>query len=134
MRDFLRHFGTEAQCVEAFARWRWPDGFRCSKCGHDQFHRLVYRSLRQCQRCRRQNSVVAGTVLHNTKMPLTTWFLGLYLIESQDEKGISTRSLAVRLGISLHAAYRMRKKLAMLMNDPERPLRLASLVQDVHRG
>ena len=30
--EFLRRFGTEAQCVEAVKLTRWPDGLRCPRC------------------------------------------------------------------------------------------------------
>ena len=129
-KHFCRHFGTEAKCIEAFARWRWPDGFRCSKCGHDKCHVLTHRGLRQCRLCLRQNSVTSGTLLHNSKLPLSTWFYGLYLLEWHGGgRGVSTFELAAWLDISYNAAYRMRNKLDTLMNDPDRPLRLARMIQ-----
>ncbi|MFZ1640565.1 MAG: transposase, partial [Candidatus Contendobacter sp.] len=30
---FLEQFGTETQCEAALERARWPDGFRCPRCG-----------------------------------------------------------------------------------------------------
>ena len=33
LTEFLRHYGTEAQCERAVAAQRWPDGFRCPRCG-----------------------------------------------------------------------------------------------------
>ena len=30
--EFLRSFGTEAQCAEAIKAARWPEGFRCPRC------------------------------------------------------------------------------------------------------
>ena len=30
--EFQRLYGTEAQCEEALAHMRWPDGFRCPRC------------------------------------------------------------------------------------------------------
>jgi hypothetical protein len=29
-------FGTEEACLEALKQKRWPEGFRCPKCGHDR--------------------------------------------------------------------------------------------------
>jgi len=31
--EHVQQFGTEAQCVAALERLRWPDGFRCPSCG-----------------------------------------------------------------------------------------------------
>ncbi|MFM1988930.1 MAG: hypothetical protein RJA99_1887, partial [Pseudomonadota bacterium] len=34
----------------------------------------------QCAGCRHQTSLIAGTMMENTKLPLTKWFLAIYLI------------------------------------------------------
>jgi len=36
------------------------------------------RHLFQCSECRRQTSVTAGTIMQDTKLPLTVWFLAMY--------------------------------------------------------
>ena len=122
--EFDRRFGTEAQCIEALVRWRWPNGFLCPRCGHDKGYRLTNRGMYQCARCRRQHSATAGTRLHNTKLPLRKWFRGLYLVETCGGKGVTTDTLATLLDISYNAAWRMKRKLVRLMNDRDRPLRL----------
>ena len=122
--EFDLRFGTEAQCIEALVRWRWPNGFLCPKCGHDKGYRLTNRGMYQCARCRRQHSATAGTRLHNTKLPLDKWFRGLYLVETCGGKGVTTDTLATFLDISYNAAWRMKRKLVRLMNDRDRPLRL----------
>ena len=52
LTELLDHYGTEEQCSEALYRWRWPDGFRCPRCGNDRFCQLTFRGLRQCNGCR----------------------------------------------------------------------------------
>ena len=39
---------------------------------------LKGRAVYQCNRCKRQVGLTAGTVFHWTKLPLTTWFLAIY--------------------------------------------------------
>ena len=43
--------------------------------------------LQQCYRCNRQTSITAGTIFEATKLPLTVWFQGIYLM-TQDKKGV----------------------------------------------
>lgn len=31
--EFMSSFGTEEQCVEAVRLARWPEGYRCPRCG-----------------------------------------------------------------------------------------------------
>ncbi len=33
MPEFIAQYGTEAQCAAALEQTRWPDGFRCPRCG-----------------------------------------------------------------------------------------------------
>ena len=71
--DFLRYFGDEARCEDALARVRWPHGFICPACGTAP-HCLVQRDRRrlyQCNACRHQSSLKAGTLFASTKLPLT---------------------------------------------------------------
>jgi len=77
---FMTLYGTEELCFQALFDWRWPDGFVYPKCGCNQSCQLSTRKLQQCNQCRHQTSVTAGTIFSSTKLPLTTWFLGLYFI------------------------------------------------------
>ena len=123
MEMFEKQYGTEEQCLEALVRWRWPHGFRCPRCGSGRHHVLSYRSLRQCANCRRQTSVVAGTILESTKIPLTDWFYSLYLMQQTGGK-LTAMSLHQMNGISYNAAWRMKRKLLALMRDKKNPLRI----------
>jgi hypothetical protein len=68
---FLARYGTAAQCTQALHSWRWPDGFVCPGYGYAG-HCVLGRGLFQCNRCRQQTSLTAGTLLAGTKLPLTT--------------------------------------------------------------
>ena len=51
---FHQQFGTEAQCEAELERTRWPDGFRCPKCGHPHTYILHVGAHEtfQCWECR----------------------------------------------------------------------------------
>ncbi len=110
--EFLRSFGTEAQCEEALMAARWPQGWRCPSCDHEGHYRLRRRArgLLQCHACRHQASLTAGTLLDNTKLPLTTWFLAIYLV-SQAKTGLSSLALKRQLGVSYPTAWLMHQKI-----------------------
>ncbi len=78
--QFLKQYGTEEQCRNALFQWRWPGGFICPVGGHAGHCELSGRSVYQCHCCHRQTSVTSGTIFEYTKLPLTTWFLGIYLL------------------------------------------------------
>src|SRR5271155_5496640 len=74
--SFAEIYGIEEQCHAALVKWRWPNGFECPGCnGAD--HCVVTRGARrlfQCNACRRQTSVTAGTIFASSKLPLRIWF------------------------------------------------------------
>jgi transposase-like protein len=75
--EFQKLYGTEAHCEAALEKARWPDGFRCPRCGEHE-HGLVYgRRLKryQCRSCGHQATLTSGTIMQATKLPLTVWFL-----------------------------------------------------------
>src|SRR5208283_687519 len=97
--------GTEEQCHAALVKWRWPNGFECPGCNGAN-HCVVTRGARrlfQCNACRKQTSVKAGTIFASSKLPLRIWFKTIYLV-TQSKKGISSIELGRRLGVTQTAA------------------------------
>jgi transposase-like protein len=132
---FLAVYGTEELCRAAVARWRWPDGFICPKCGGRDHCMVGPRRLYQCNGCRRQTSLTAGTLFDSTKVPLTTWFRAMYLI-TQTKQGISSIELGRRLGTTQTTAWKIKTKLAeamRLVNDRE-PLTGRIEMDDAYLG
>jgi len=136
LKQFLSDYGTEAQCEQALERWRWPQGFICPSCGHPHAPvRLRTRALLQCRRCRHQASLTAGTIFADTKLPLTTWFLAMFLL-TQQKNGISALELKRHLGVSYPTAWRVKHKLLQVMKerDDQTPLGGIIEVDDVYWG
>lgn len=82
MPEFLKQFGTEAQCEVELRLARWPHGFVCPCCGHPvhSMFKVGAHPTFQCQACRHQTSLIAGTLFQSTKLPLTLWFLAIYFV------------------------------------------------------
>ena len=82
----------------------------------------------QCASCRHQCSLRAGTVFDGTKLPLTTWFLALYLL-GQSKTNLSALELMRHLGVCYRTAWRLKHKLMQAMHEREASRRLDRLVQ-----
>lgn len=130
MPEFLKDYGTEVQCEQALEAARWPEGFRCPRCGGSAHYvvRDGERKVFQCHACRHQASLIAGTMFQGTKLSLTTWFLAIYLI-SQAKTGLSSLALKRQLGVSYPTAWLMHHKLMQVMADREARYRLEGNVQ-----
>ncbi len=95
---FQRAFPDEAACWRFLRRARWPRGFRCPRCGHGRSYPLEARGLEQCQRCRYQASLTAGTIFHNTRVSLQIWFLAIFFV-GRHKQGISALQLQHDTGL-----------------------------------
>jgi transposase-like protein len=136
LSEFLKDYGTEEQCLKAMIKLRWPEGFMCPRCQYKSYcHIKSRRSLFQCNACKSQHSVTAGTIYHATKLPLTTWFLAIYLM-TQSKSGISQLELARQLGVSANTGAMVYHKLAQVMmeRDTKKPLSGNVEIDDAYWG
>ena len=127
--EFLRSFGDETQCAEAVKQARWPSGFHCPRCAVSDHYVVGHgaRKLFQCNGCRHQTSLTAGSLMEHTKLPLTTWFLAIYLI-SQAKTGLSSLALKRQLGVSYPTAWLMHQKINRAMACQDATYRLSGVV------
>src|SRR5437870_7175981 len=123
MREFQRQFASEEACKTYWAACRWPDGFACLRCGHPRAYPMKQYRRWQCAACRYQGSLTAGTILHNTKTPLTVWFWAAYLTVT-DKRGMSALLLQRQLGLRRYeTAWMLLHKLRRAMvNAAREPL------------
>ena len=128
--QFMSSFGTEQQCERALMVARWPQGFRCPRCDHAAHYVVGHgqRKLFQCNACRHQASLIAGTLFASTKLPLTKWFLAIYLI-SQAKTGLSSLALKRQIGVSYPTAWLVHQKILAAMAQREDTHRLGGVVQ-----
>lgn len=125
---FLKQYGTEQQCSNALFQWRWPEGFLCPECGHRGYCVIAARKVYQCHHCHHQTSLTSGTIFEYTKLPLTVWFLGMYIL-TQPKSGVSALEMKRQLGISYKAAWRMKHKLMQVMKERDDDQPLSGIIQ-----
>ena len=116
--EFRARFGTEEACRKAVFAMRWREGLTCPACGGRSFCELTTRKLFQCNRCKRQVRLTAGTVFQDSKLPLTTRFTAIYHL-TQSKGGVSSVELGRRLGVKQGTAWLMKHKLMRAMQARE---------------
>src|SRR5260370_1579731 len=126
--QFAVLYGTEDQCREALIGWRWPSGFVCPVCAGEHHSFVKTRALYQCSACRRQTSVIAGTIFAATKVPLCTWFRAMYHL-TQSKGGISSIELGRRLGVTQTTAWKIKHKLMQAMMERDATKRLTGRIE-----
>src|SRR6516164_6260622 len=108
--------------------WRWPSGFVCPVCAGQHHSVVKTRALYQCSACRRQTSVIAGTIFAATKVPLCTWFRAMYHL-TQSKGGISSIELGRRLGVTQTTAWKIKHKLMQAMMERDATKRLTGRIE-----
>ena len=121
LTELEANFSTDAACRAYLARLRWPDGFRCPRCGGNKSW-PVRGVLLECGRCGWQTSVTAGTIFQKTRTPLPVWFRAMWWVTTQ-KNGASALGLQRVLGLKRYeTAWTMLHKLRRAMVRPGRDL------------
>jgi hypothetical protein len=126
--QFREAYGTEEKCRAVVEGLRWPEGFVCPRCGGCEGKWLSTRPKVQCRACRHQVSLTAGTIFHATKLPLTVWFLAMWLVTTA-KNGISSVELGRRLGIKQTHAWSLKQKIMHVMATRDGAKRLDGRVE-----
>ena len=118
LTDLIARYGDDQKCRTYLEHLRWKDGIHCPKCNSDKISSILKRDQFDCDSCRYQFSVTAGTIFHDTHLPLTKWFLAVYLI-CQSRKGMSANQLKRMLGINYRTAWYLSHRIRHAMVEAE---------------
>jgi transposase-like protein len=123
----FENFNSEDRCRELLEVLRWPSGVCCLRCGNVSVSKLEKRHQYECNGCRYQFSATAGSVFHDSHLPLWKWFLATYLM-CEGKKGISANQLKRTLGISYKTAWYLCHRIREAMKD-DKSEKLAGTVE-----
>ena len=115
-------FVDEQAAREALEQVRWPNGAVCPHCGvtgngivkvegKKQSHRP---GLYYCNHCKGQFTVTVGTVFERSKVPLTKWWMAVYLLNSS-KKGVSAHQIHRTLKVTYKTAWFMMHRIREAM-------------------
>jgi transposase-like protein len=137
LAQFMKDYGTEAQCEAALVRARWPRGFECPRCAQCAAYEFDRRGRHhwQCKACHYQCTLRAGTVMEHSQLPLTKWYLAIYLM-TQSKTNIAALAMMRQLGITWKAAWLLKHKLmeVMVQREANLPLEGDVSVDDAYLG
>ena len=91
--ELIEQFGSEDKCHDYLEGLRWPDGVKCPRDGYGATW-IGTRSVWECNKrsCGYQFTVRVGTVLQDSKLPLSKWLIATFLM-AESKKGISANQL-----------------------------------------
>ena len=123
----IQEFHDEDACRSYLEQLRWPSGICCIRCGDMKVSGRSKRGQFECYSCDYQFSVLAGTMLHDTHLPLSKWFLATYLM-IEAKKGVSANQLKRTLSISYKTAWYLCHRIRAAIQDVS-PIKLKGIVE-----
>lgn len=121
MMKLIEQFASEEKCRTYLECLRWPDGVRCLRCQSDKISRIYDRGQFACDSCGYQFSVKVGTIFHDSHLPLTKWFIAVYLM-CESRKGISANQLKRTLGVAYKTAWYLCHRIRAAVQEADAPL------------
>lgn len=129
LHNLQKYFKDEDTCRKYFEQRRWNGKPICPFCGSDKVYTLNDNKTYKCasKECHKKFTVTVGTIFENTKIPLSKWFIAMYLITSH-KKGISSLQLSRDLGITQKSAWFVNHRIREMLRDKE-PQALKRMVE-----
>ena len=127
--EFAKHFDNEASCEVHLKEVREKEGVVCSKCGCKEHYWNKARKSWKCKHCGHETTLTAGTVMHESNLPLMYWFTAIHLLTST-KKTFSAKEMQRQLG---HKRYQpiweMMHKLRSVMGERDDKYELKDTIE-----
>lgn len=121
--SLARAFPTEDAALEYWIKTRWPYGIRCIGCNHDRVYRIETSGktgkpclVLECAECGLHFSPTAGTLFHDSHLPLQKWFAAIALM-CEGKKGISANQMKRHLGVTYKTAWYLCHRIRKAMSE-----------------
>ena len=114
--SLIETFGTEDRCRAYLEALRWAGEVECPRCESRKISRIIKRNQFDCDACRYQFSVTAGTVFNDSHLALWKWFLATYLL-CESRKGMSANQIKRTLGVSYKTAWYLCHRIRAAMKE-----------------
>ena len=132
----VQEFGDETKAEAWLVAQRWADGMRCPYCDGDAISpRKTARKTPQyrCRGCRKDFTVKTGTIMQDSKLPLSKWALGFYLCTT-NLKGVSSMKLHRDLEMTQKTAWFLAMRIRETLIDETEPMAGPVEVDEVYIG
>ncbi len=116
LANLIERFHSEDKCRGYLEQLRWPNGIECPRCSSKSISNIIERTTYDCNDCRYQFSVTAGTIFHDSHLPLWKWFLTIYMM-IESKKGISANQIKRSVDVSYKTAWYLCHRIRNAMKD-----------------
>src|SRR5258706_10626008 len=122
-----KQYSNEEEAYKFLESVRWENGIICPHCNNNgadyigpekerktRTGKTTFRRIWRCQNCKKQFSVLVGTIFEDSRIPLSKWLLAIHELNA-DKNGISSCELGRKLGITQKSAWFMAQRIRFAM-------------------
>jgi len=119
--EFSRIYPDRETCFKFLADLKWENGYSCRKCGGTHYSHGHLPHSRRCSKCGYEESVIANTLLQNTRIPINKAFYMIFLMYSTKGK-ISSHKLSEILVIRQSTCWAYSSRIKKIMTARKKEL------------
>lgn len=126
LKQLHKDFGTQKKCIAYLEKIRWGKTPLCANCESDNVTKRTDGMRWHCNSCRKDYSVLVGTIFEGTRLPLPQFFQAMFIMNNA-KMGISASEISRAVGIKYNTAWYVghRVRCAMINNE----IRLEGVVE-----
>ncbi len=123
--EFSKIYPDRETCFKFLSDLKWENGYACRKCANTHYGHGHLPYSRRCSKCGYEESVIAYTLLQNTRIPLNKAFYMIFLMYSTNGK-ISSHKLSEILSIRQSTCWAYSSRIKKVMNSRKKENKSAS--------
>jgi len=122
--EFSKIYPDRETCFKFLSDLKWSNGYSCRKCTNTHYGSGHLPYSRRCSRCGYEESVIACTLLQNTRIPINKAFYMIFLMYSTNGK-ISSHKLSEILSIRQSTCWAYSTRIKKVMNTHKKVIKNA---------
>jgi hypothetical protein len=122
--EFSKIYPDRETCFKFLSDLKWEKGYICRKCSNTHYGHGHLPYSRRCSKCGYEESVIAYTMLQNTRIPINKAFYMIFLMYSTKGK-ISSHKLSQILSIRQSTCWAYSSRIKKVMNDKKKEIKNA---------
>ena len=119
--EFSRIYPDRETCFKFLSDLKWQKGYTCRKCTNTHYGSGHLPYSRRCSKCGYEESVIAYTILQNTRIPINKAFYMIFLMYSTKGR-ISSHKLSEVVAIRQSTCWAYSTRIKKLMENKKREL------------
>ncbi|WP_020531753.1 7TM diverse intracellular signaling domain-containing protein [Flexithrix dorotheae] len=113
--EFEKIFPDDEACYKYLDELKWPNQYRCKKCGNEKYIRGTGNYSRRCTKCRYNESCTTNTIFQRSHLPMKKAFYLLFLVYVNGEE-ITASELSNILELRQNTCWKFKGKILERIN------------------